>query len=336
MLGGTHFVGRAVVDDALARGWDVTTFNRGRAGEPQVAVRQVVGDRLRRGDLDVLRGGTWDLVVDTWSGAPRAVRDAAAVLADRAHRYVYVSSGSVYASLPPGVREDHELVDGSPDAGDVDYAAAKRGGEQAAVAAFGERAVLARAGLIVGPREDVGRLPWWLLRMERGGPVPVPGPPDRPLQLIDARDLARWLLDAGAGDASGAYNVVSRPGHATTGSLLEACRDVTGGRADLVWASAAAVAQAGVQPWTDLPCWMPEDHEYAGLLAIDVERAHRAGLRCRPVEETVRDTWAWLVACGRTPPQRDDRPSHGMTPEQEAALLALVRGAQPQADGARH
>lgn len=326
VLGGTHFVGRAVVDDALARGWDVTTFNRGRAGDPPPGVRQVVGDRQRAADLDALRGGRWDVVVDTWSGAPTAVRDAATLLADRADRYLYVSSGSVYASLPPGVREEHEVVDGAPDAGDdVDYAAAKRGGELAALAAFGDRAVLARAGTILGPREDVGRLPWWLLRMDRGGPVPVPGPPERPLQLIDARDLARWLLDAGSTEASGAYNLVSRPGHATTRTLLESCRDVTGRRAELVWVRPDAVADAGVEPWMDLPCWLPEDHEAAGLLALDTERAHRAGLRCRPVEETVRDTWAWLVEEDRQPPRRADRPALGMSPEQEAHLLASRR-----------
>jgi 2'-hydroxyisoflavone reductase len=325
VLGGSHFVGRAVVDDALARGWDVTTFNRGRTPAPR-GVASLVGDRTRVEDLAVLGDGAWDVVVDTWSGAPSAVRDVAAVLAGRAAKYMYVSSGSVYAELPIGVREDDATVAGSPDdVAPAGYAAAKRGGELAALAAFGDRAVLARAGLILGPREDVGRLPWWLLRMERGGDVPVPGPPERPLQYVDARDLARWVLDAGAGDASGAYNVVSRPGHATTQALLEACRDVTGGGATLVWATPEAVEDAGVEPWTDLPCWIPPEHEYAGLLAIDVDRAHAAGLRCRPVEETVRDTWEWLVACDRRPLLRDDLPPYGMTAEQEAALLASAR-----------
>ncbi|HEU4976644.1 MAG TPA: NAD-dependent epimerase/dehydratase family protein [Baekduia sp.] len=327
VLGGSHFVGRAIVEAAVARGWSVTTFNRGLGDAPPLGVAQITGDRLVAADVERLReAGEWDLVADTWSGAPRAVRDSAGALADRAGRYLYVSSGSVYAPPPPvGAGEDTPVVGASPDAGATDYASDKRGAELAVQAAFGNRCVLARAGLILGPREDIGRLPWWLLRMERGGAVPVPGPPERKLQHVDARDLARWLLDAGAGEASGAFNVASRPGHATTASLLEACRAVTGGRAELTWASPAAVADAGVQPWVDLPCWLPEDDAFAGMLAMDVERAHGAGLQCRPVEDTVRDTWTWLVAAGRRPPVRDGVPPHGMAPEQEAALLAAAR-----------
>src|SRR5215470_3417085 len=199
MLGGTHHVGRAVVETALARGDDVTTLNRGMTGRQQPGVRALHADRTDRAALSAALGdGTWDAVIDTWSGPPRAVADAAALLADRAGHYGYVSSRSVYRwPFPVGGDESAPVVDGDPASADADdYAAAKRGGELAAVAAFGDRALLARAGLILGPYEIVGRMPWWLRRLEQGGEVLAPGPPGRPLQYIDCRDLAAWMLAA--------------------------------------------------------------------------------------------------------------------------------------------
>jgi len=318
VLGGTGFVGRAVVDEALARGDDVTTLNRGH--QPAVkGVTAVVGDRLHQG-LDGL-AGEWDVVVDTWSAAPYAVRDAATLLTARAQRYVYVSSRSVYADpVVAGAAEDAPVVDASPDdGGDVDYARAKRGGELAAVAAFGDRAVLARAGLILGPYEDVGRLPWWLTRIARGGPVLAPGPRDLPLQYVDARDLARWLLDV---DTGGAYNVVSPPGHASMEELLTAGVAATGSDARLRWFSPDELLAEGVQPWTELPVWLPPGPLHDFLHRGDVTRALATGLTCRPVQETVADTWSWLRSIGGAAPQRPDRPAVGLDPAVESRLLA--------------
>ncbi|MEV8452980.1 reductase [Streptomyces sp. NPDC052095] len=328
MLGGTEFVGRAVAEEASARGWDVTVFHRGRHAAPP-GVAELLGDRTVRDGLAALARGTadgpgWDLVVDTWSGAPSAVRDAARLLTGRAARYTYVSSRSVYAyPAPAGLPEDGPLVTGaSPDAdGDVPYAQAKRGGELAALDAFGERALLARAGLILGPGENIGRLPWWLGRIARGGPVLAPGRPDLELQYIDARDLAGWLLDAARAGLHGPYNLVSRPGHTTMGRLLEACVRVTGSGAELRWIPEEAILAAGVEPWRDLPVWLPPGELYDTLHRGDVERAHAAGLRCRPVEETVADTWTWLEKLGGRAPQRPDRPPVGLDPEVEARLL---------------
>ncbi|MCW2983405.1 MAG: reductase, partial [Conexibacter sp.] len=239
VLGGTSFVGRAVVEDGVARGWSVATFNRGRGAWAHPDAEPITGDRLDPASLTPLGGRDWDVVVDTWSGAPRAARDAAAVLTPRAGHYAYISSCSVYAPPPPvGGDESAATVAASPDGeDDGDYAALKRGAELAVSAAFGDRALLIRPGLILGPHEDVGRLPWWLLRLARGGDVLAPGPPEQPLQLIDARDLARFTLDAAAGGLSGAYNAVSRRGHATMRSLLEAGVATTGAGATLVWAT---------------------------------------------------------------------------------------------------
>jgi len=321
-------VGPALVEDALGRGWEVATFNRGRGEPPQPEVERLVGDRLARHDLDQLGSRRWDVVVDTWAGAPRAARDSAAVLAGCAERYLYVSTESVYGHPPPlGADESAATVAASPDGeDDGEYASLKRGAELAIEAAFGDRALLARPGAILGPREDVGRLPRWLLRLERGGEVLAPGPPERPLQYVDARDLARWLLDAAEAGASGPVNVVCRKGHATMGTLLEACRATTGGDAELTWVDADHVIAAGIEPWTELPVWIPPEHEYAWLHDMNVERAHAAGLRCRPVEETVRDTWEWLVSISRRPPLKEYAAT-GVDAARERAVLAAWRSA---------
>ncbi|MFI0087510.1 NAD-dependent epimerase/dehydratase family protein [Streptomyces bobili] len=325
VLGGTEFAGRAVVEAALGRGWAVTVLNRGRHA-PVPGVRTLVGDRTAPGGLDALQDGEWDGVVDTWSAAPRAVHEAARLLRGRARRYVYVSSCSVYTWAPPaGYAEDAPLVEGAePDAEQTDYARDKRGGELAAVDAFGEAdSLLVRAGLILGPYENVGRLPWWLSRTARGGPVLAPGPRELPLQYVDVRDLAEWILGAVEQGLSGPFNLISPRGHATMGELLEACVRVTGGPAELRWTAPETVLDAGIEPWTQLPVWVPPGSDmHDALHSADVSRAVATGLTCRPVAETVADTWRWLREIGGEAPLRPDRPQKGLDPEVEAKVLA--------------
>jgi nucleoside-diphosphate-sugar epimerase len=327
VLGGTHHVGRAVVECALARGDEVTTLNRGRTGHAVPGARALVADRRDPAAVrGVLDDETFDAAVDTWSQEPRVVRDTVALLADRVGHYGYVSSRSVFTwPIEPGLDESAPVVDGDAGSGDAhDYAAAKRGGELAVLEAFGGRAVVARAGLILGPYEDVGRLPWWLRRLERGGPVLAPGPPERPLQLVDGRDLAAWLLHAADTGVTGAFNTVSPPGHTTTGELLTAGVEVTGSGAQLVWVDPGVILAAGIAPWSELPIWVPPYGELAGLHGGDVGRAVAAGLACRPVRETVADTWAWMQAEGEPPP-RTDRPPVGLDPAKERAVLDSLR-----------
>ena len=330
-------MGRGVVEEGLRRGHEVATVNRGLSGAPADGVQMIRADRRDPHALArALGDGGWDAVVDTWSGAPAVVHDSVRVLRNHVDHYGYVSSRSVYRwPLPPGIDEDAPVVDGDArSADDHDYAAAKRGAELAVLEAFPDRALLARAGLILGPYEDVGRLPWWLERISRGGRVPAPGPIDRALQYIDARDLAAWMLDAAERRLPGIFNTVSRPGHATMGQLLETCNDVVGARADLVWLTPETLQAAGVTGWTDLPVWVPPTGEMAGLHDGDVSAAHTEGLRCRPVDDTVADTWHWLQVTG-FPEPRDDRPSLGPTPEVERALTAAAdtarqTGKQPE------
>ncbi len=322
VLGGTHHVGRAVVETALARGDEVTTLTRGVSGPSADGALGLHADRT---DPDALRAvlgdASWDAVIDTWSGAPAAVLDSAGLLADRAGHYGYVSSRSVYRwPIPPGLDESAPVVDGDPaDQGREDYPAAKRGGELAAAAGFGDRVLLARAGLILGPYELVGRMPWWLRRIARGGDVLAPGPADAPLQYIDCRDLAAWMLHAADRGVTGAFNAVSQPGQATMQSLLAAAVAATGSDARLVWTPPEVIEKAGIAPWTELPVWVPPGEEYAGLHSGDVSAAYAAGLTCRPVEQTVADTWQWLQA--ENPPER---PGHGLDPDREREVLASL------------
>jgi nucleoside-diphosphate-sugar epimerase len=323
VLGGTRFVGRAVLQDALARGWDVTALNRGVTGALPAGVTALRADRTVESDLrEALQGKEFDAVVDTWSGAPRVVTSSASVLRAVAPRYAYVSSISAYAEgRPPGGDETWPTwPDADPDAEETVYPADKRGAELAVLRSFPE-ALLARPGLILGPYEDIGRLPWWLDRASRGGRLVAPGRPDRPLQYVDVRDLAAWLLEGLEDGLSGPVDLVCPRGHTTMGMLLEAVVAETGGLAELAWIDEERVLASGAQPWTHLPCWLPETGEDAGLMESDTSRAVATGLRSRPVVETVADTWAWLRAEGM-PEQRADRPQHGLPAELEERLLA--------------
>ncbi|MEV4277642.1 NAD-dependent epimerase/dehydratase family protein [Actinoplanes xinjiangensis] len=321
VLGGSGFVGRSIAELAVARGDDVTVFNRGN-NHPVDGVRVLTGDRLDPHGLAALDGGTWDAIVDTWSADAAAVGTAARALAGRAGHYTYISSRSVYvldehATAPVVARaEDAPLVDAT----EPGYAGDKLRGEHAAQA-FAGPLLLARAGLILGPHENIGRLPWWLHRLHRGGPTLAPGPPDLPLQYIDTRDLAAFVLDSAAAARTGPYDLVSPSGHTTMGELLTVANEVTGGHADLRWRDPDTILAAGVQPWTHLPIWLPPGPLHAALHQGDVSRALAAGLHCRPVADTITDTWTWLAALPGGAPQRTDRPAVGLDPDVEATLL---------------
>lgn len=321
VLGGTRFVGRALVCDALDRGWEVTAVNRGVTGSLPDGVRHLTADRTDRDQLvSALGDGSWDVAVDTWSGAPRVVQLAAQALTGRVVRFGYVSSISAYTpARPAGGDETWPVVEADPGADATEYPADKRGGELAALAAFPD-ALIGRAGLILGPHENVGRLPWWLTRIARGGKVVAPGEPDAPLQVLDARDLATWMLDGLTDDVTGPVDLTSPPGAVTMGSFLSAAVAATGSGAELVWVPEADLLAAGVQPWIQLPAWIPSDDPDDGrLMQAGTGRAQATGLRCRPVEETVADTWAWL----QREPMTDFR-GHGLPPDLEEALLAKV------------
>lgn len=322
VLGGSHFVGRTLAETAVSAGHDVTVLNRGLTGATIAGASPLCADRTNRAVFEAaVDDRSWDAVVDTWAGAPTHTTFAAQLLGPRVDHYGYVSSRSVYTwPIEPGLDESYPVVEGDPDdTGGDDYARSKRGGELGVLAARPD-ALIARAGLILGPYEDIGRLPWWLQRLDRGGRVLAPGPPERRLQYIDARDLAEWMLRCAETHVGGIFNTAATAGHTTMGDLLDAAMRATGSTAELVWLTPEQIAMENIAPWTELPIWVPPAGPLAALHDLDVAAAGRAGLQCRPIRETVEATWAWLQAEGAAK-QREDRPVHGLDPEREAAAI---------------
>jgi 2'-hydroxyisoflavone reductase len=334
VLGGTWFLGRSFVEEALDRGFKVTTFNRGRTGRDVPGVEAVRGDRALAADLEALAGrGPWDAVVDTSGMIPKEVLASAGILSRCAGRYAFVSTVNVYAGWPveplveeSQVRECASDATDAPDerAGDR-YARLKAGCERAVVDVFGTAPLILRPGVIVGPYEYIGRLPWWLRRFQRGGQVLAPGDPGRLVQPIDSRDVVTFTLDALAAGRGGTFNLTAPVGHSTYGELLEACRAVTDSDAGLTWLDDDFLIGRGVEMWTELPLW----RTYPGTWRVDSGRARRAGLICRPLEETIADTWAWLSADG-TVVDSPRAAEIGIDPGKETALLAAWAAAQSE------
>jgi len=302
VLGGTQFVGRELVEEALARGQDVTLFNRGRtAPELFPTAEHLVGDR--DGDLAALEQGEWDAVLDISGFVPRVVRASAELLAERVGHYTFVSSIGVYADFSRPRREESPLAQlGEPGSEDVreHYGALKAACEAVVGEVFGDRALLVRPGLIAGPHDPTGRFTYWAHRVRRGGEILAPGPPERRVQVVDVRDLAPFVLDLVEQEAGGPFNVTCE---GVTWAELLAGREVA-------WVTDEFLVDQGVEEWVGLPLWIA-DPAHALLQGVDVSRAVAAGLRCRPVAETVRDAAEAPLVDGI-----------GLTPEREAELLA--------------
>ncbi|MEQ1502381.1 MAG: NAD-dependent epimerase/dehydratase family protein [Myxococcota bacterium] len=331
ILGGGVFVGRHLVEAALAAGHAVTTFSRGREDAPP-GVEALIGDR--RGDLSALRGRRWDAAIDVAAYVPSVVRAAGDVLADAVDHYTLVSTRSVYADLarcavggPVAELSDADLAaaeamvpDGRSSATlyGRSYGGLKVRCEQAAAAAFGQRLLVIRPGLIVGPRDPTDRFTYWPARLARGGDVLAPGAPDRIVRFVDARDLAAWAIDAAARRLGGTFDVTGADG-VTMGSMLDACR-APGVPARLVWADEAFLLARGVAPWSELPLWIRAVDN--AFLEAGNDAAVAAGLTFRSVADTARDTRAWDEARGPGPREA------GLAPDREAALLGALRVAR--------
>ena len=319
VLGGTRFLGRHVVAAALGRGHEVATFTRGVSGAPPEGVRALHGDRDDPAALPRALGD-WapELVVDTSCQTRPAADNAAAVLGG-VRGYAFVSSLNAYSTWPPGpVRGEDDPVWDTPD---DDYGPNKAHAERVLGAAVGAGFLTARAGLVLGPHDNVRRLPWWLERIARGGRVVVPDALEQPIALVDARDLAGWLVDMAGDGVGGPVNATGPAGTTTLGGLLETCREVTGSDAELVPVPEADLLAAGVQPWLHLPFWLPRE-EAATAWDVDTTRARALGLPSRPVRDTVADTWAWLQGDPVRRPARPGPPEPGLPAELEAAVLA--------------
>lgn len=332
VLGGTRFLGRHLVEAALARGHDVTTFTRGRLPNPWPSkVSGLLGDRDPRAapGLAALERGTWDAVVDCSGYVPRVVEAGARLLASRVGRYVFVSSMSVYAQTPrPDMDESTPvatLADPATEQVMEHYGALKAACEAVVERIFGVRATQVRPGLIVGPYDATDRFGYWVARFvhpqllgDRPARAVVPAPPERPLQFIDARDLAEFLVDVAARDAGGTYNACSPAWQWRMGDLVRALTGASAAPPRPAWIDDAALVAAGVTPWVGLPLWLPpSEPDSAGFMTMRCARAEQAGLRTRALAQTIADTAAWLAARDNTGAWK-----HVLGADAERALLA--------------
>jgi 2'-hydroxyisoflavone reductase len=318
VLGGTKFLGRATVGAALAKGHEVTLFNRGQTNPdlfPQA--EKIRGDRTE--DLSALSGRTWDAVVDSSGYVPGVVRASAEMLSESTGFYLFVSSLSVYADRSRTMVEGNSLET----LGDLpadrlledysNYGALKALAEEAVAKTFLESYANVRPGLIVGPHDPTGRFTYWPHRVARGGDLAAPAPPEERVQFIDVRDLAEWIVGLCERRESGTFNAVNEG--VSWAELLESCRQVSGSDARFVWIDGEFLLEQGVEQWMGLPMWI-QDEEDKGLHRADVSRATAAGLTFRPLADTVRATLELA----------EPTEEAGLSPEREGKVLAAWKG----------
>jgi 2'-hydroxyisoflavone reductase len=324
VLGGTGFLGPHIVTTALARGHTVTLFNRGKTHPGLFPnVEKLLGDR--NGHLEALANRQWDAVIDPSGFFPRQVKASAELLAPNVHHYVFISTISVYAtedvigadeSAPVATLADPT----SEDPGPASYGALKALCERAAEAAMPGRVTNVRPGLIIGPGDMTGRFTHWPTRLADGGEVLAPGDGGTPVQYIDARDLGAWLVRVVEDGAVGTMNALGPATRTTMRDVLTACNHALGDKAQLTWASAAFLAERGIEGWRDLPMWIDNHGENAGFGTRANAKAVRAGLTFRPIADTARDTLAWLATLSDA--DRAKARSSGIKRDKEAEVLA--------------
>lgn len=324
IIGGTRFLGRHLVDTALARGHEVTLFNRGKSNPdlfPQLET--IIGDREK--DLDRLKARIWDTVIDVAGYVPRIVRLSAISLEKSVKCYVFISSLSVYADFRKvGIDESYPLAKMPEEVKDENdpetYGARKASCEQIVQEIYGERALIVRPGLIVGPHDPTDRFTYWPVRVARGGEVLAPQKPEAATQIIDVRDLSDFIIKLIEENASGIYNATGPDYQLTLDRLLDVSKQVSNSEAILKWASVDFLNRYKVEAWSDMPAWIPDDEEGVGFARIDISKALQAGLKFRPLEETVLDTLEWA----KTRPT-DHEWRAGLTAEREAEVLAALK-----------
>jgi len=299
VIGGTQFVGRAIVDAALAGGHRVTLFHRGKTNRGLFAgAEEILGDR--EGDLGELGDRRWDAVVDTCGYVPRVVANSAERLRGRVGRYAFISTVSVYDEPPPGTDEDGTLGDPGaledPQTEVIDkdtYGPLKVACEREVTERYGDAALLPRPGVIVGANDPTDRFTYWVVRAAAGGAMVVPEDDGASIQFIDARDLGEWTVRALTEERSGAYNLVGPGEPMTMRHFLDLCREtIAPDGTELVPVPEEFLREHDVSPWTDLPLWVPVSTGN-GMLAVDSRKARAAGLTHRSAEDTVRSTLAW-------------------------------------------
>jgi 2'-hydroxyisoflavone reductase len=332
ILGGTQFVGRHMVERAIARGHEVTLFNRGNKN-PFPNLETILGDRdpqtgdgLSALEKAVNAGRSWDAVIDVNGYVPRIVRATGELLKTAVKRYVFISSVSVYSNLSkPGADENATLIELEDQTTEnlegLNYGGLKVLCERVIEKLFSSRSAIIRPGLVVGPHDHTDRFTYWPVRVAKGGEIIAPDVPETPVQFIDARDLADFTLYVSETNTSGIFHATGPT--MTMQTVLETCKTVTGANAKLNYIDANFLLEREVNPWmgpNSLPLWVGNDPDEVGFLQINVNKAIKAGLKFRPLEETVHDTLEWAQSRGS-----DHEWKSGLTAERETELLALFR-----------
>jgi 2'-hydroxyisoflavone reductase len=331
ILGGTGFTGPYQVRYALRRGHKVTTFNRGKThpGELPSEVEQLIGDR--NGQLDALKGRTWDVAIDNPTTLPAWVRDAAQILKGNVERYVLISTISVYADTSKGVDETaplakyegadpyKETLEAMKASGYKTYGPLKALSEKEAENSFPGKTLIIRPGLIVGPRDETDRFTYWPMRIDREGEVLAPGAQTDPVQFIDARDLAEWTIRMVENRETGIYNATGPAKPLAIGEMLDQIKGALNSDAKFTWVPADFLEKEKVEAWSDMPVWTGEE---SGMARTNINRALGKGLTFRPLAETARDTLTWFKS---QPQDRQSKLHAGLTPEREAEVLAQWR-----------
>jgi 2'-hydroxyisoflavone reductase len=328
VLGGTGFIGPHMVSEALRRGHSVTLFNRGRTNNELFPdLEKIMGDR--DGGLDGLKGRRWDAVIDNSGYVPRHVRDSARLLASNTNFYLYVSTISTYASFTAPNDEDSPLAtiddETIEEVTGQTYGPLKALCEKRAREEIGDdRLAILRPTYICGPGDHTDRFSYWPVRTAQGGEMIWPGSPSYPMQIIDVRDLANFTVDCVEKNTTGIYNTVTPVASYTIGDLLEESQAVTASSVDPIWVDETfietAQANSTVQNWGMFPVWHPLSGDSAAISSISGARAREAGLRNRPVRETIRDLMSWWATL---PAERTATLRAGMSADVEAELIAL-------------
>ncbi|MDP5275392.1 NAD-dependent epimerase/dehydratase family protein [Chengkuizengella axinellae] len=310
IIGGTRFLGRYLVSEALAKGHEITLFNRGNHQHGFENVEQLIGDRSEQ--LDILKNRKWDAVIDTCGYVPRDVYLSTKTLADQTEHYTYISSISVYKDwILEGIDENYavhtlskkkleQITRGGSRFIPEYYGALKYMSEKEAENNLVSKLLTIRPGLIVGKYDYSDRFTYWVDRIGKGGKVLTPGDPNQKIQLIDAKDLASWNLDMIEKKETGTFNATGINRNLTMLELLETCREVTNSDAEFVWGSESFLLEHNVKPWSDMPLWIPSEHPlegeekpWKGSNAFNIDKAIEKGLTFRPLEETIEDLHKW-------------------------------------------
>jgi 2'-hydroxyisoflavone reductase len=338
ILGGTGFIGPHQVRYAVARGHQVTLFNRGRTNpglfKGLANIEERIGDREPKpGNYDSLKTGEWDVVIDNPTTRPRWVREAAAAVKGRAGQYVFISTISAYAAHDmPGADETAALattttpdVESGPEYPPL-YGPLKALSEQEAQKAFPGTTTIIRPGLIVGVGDATDRFTYWPVRIARGGEVLAP-PAGDPVQIIDARDLSEWVIRCCEQRVYGVFNATGPASRFTVREMLEGSRAALGSNATFTYVTSAFLSEQRVRAWSDLPVWMPLEGEMAGGTQRSIAKALAKGLTFRPFADTVKATMAFYEQ------QSEERKAQlraGLPPEREAAVLAAWKARPPK------